>query len=336
MVKKRFSRRRALTWTGCWLALGLGACTVQPAAAPARTSAARSPLLSSWLSLSGAWRLEPQHRLPLAAAVPGARIPFLQPVGVAVRGDIVLVADAAARTVWRLERARDAMSAFAPFVGWSPEQGASLQLGNDFHAWIALPAEHAVALYDARGRELRRWRDEASAPRPVAVAVPHDRSELLVADGASARIVVFDPLGRAVRMLDEGRANPLQSIAAMCFGPRGLYVLDRLAQQVVVLGPRGEVIEVIGEQQLVQPRALAVDAGGRVFVSDDADQRIKVFRGSRLLASTGGAGAGPGRFGRIEAMAVDGNLLYVADSLHARVQVLLVAPPSMEPPEGGL
>jgi hypothetical protein len=81
----------------------------------------------------------------------------------------------------------------------------------------------------------------------------------------------------------------------------------------------------------VQPRALAVDASGRVFVSDDAGQVIKVFRGTRLIATAGGSGAAPGRFGRIEALAVDGNLLYVADSANARVQVMMVAPPSMDP-----
>jgi hypothetical protein len=67
-----------------------------------------------------------------------------------------------------------------------------------------------------------------------------------------------------------------------------------------------------------------------VFVSDEMEQRIKVFRGDRLLASFGGQGNAPGRFGRIESMALDGNLLYVADSVNARVDILMVAPPSME------
>jgi hypothetical protein len=76
---------------------------------------------------------------------------------------------------------------------------------------------------------------------------------------------------------------------------------------------------------------MAVDRSGRVFVSDDLDQQIKVFRGDRLLATAGGTGAGSGRFGRIEALAVDENLLYVADSMNARVQVMMIAPQSMEP-----
>jgi DNA-binding beta-propeller fold protein YncE len=328
-VVKISMRRRAIAMAGAGLALGLAGCAVEEGAVPRPPSAQGNRLLTPWLSIDGGWRLGAQ-RLPKTAPIAGGRITFIQPVGVAAFGNTVLVADAGARTLWRLDRSRDAMAVFAPFTGAAAEQGASLQLGNDFSAWVALPAEHEVVQYDLRGRLVRRWRDEANATRPVTVAVPDDRSEVLVGDAATARVVIFNPLGRIRELLGNGSASPLQSIAAMSFGPRGLYVLDPIAQQVVLLGARGEVLEVIGENQLVRPRALAVDRSGRVFVSDDTDQTIKVFRGAQLLATAGGIGGGPGRFGRIEALAVDGNMLYVADSVNARVQVMLVAPPSME------
>jgi hypothetical protein len=327
--------RRAFTLAGAGLALGLGSCATEDDAVRAAPGGPVNSLITPWLSINGGWRADPPRPLQPTPSSPARRLSFVMPVGIAARGDVLLVADAGARTIWRLERSRDAMAAFAPFTGGSLEQGASLQLGNDLSAWVALPAEHMVVQYDARGREVRRWRDEANAPRPVAVAVPESRSEVLVGDGAGAQVLVFDPLGRTVRQLAGGRGSPLQSVAAMVLGPRGLYVLDRVAQQVVVLGARGEVIEVVGEHELIQPRALAVDQSGRVFVGDDADQRIKVFRGAQLLATAGGAGNGPTQLGRIEALAVDGNMLYVADSRNARIQVMLVAPSSMERPAGG-
>lgn len=321
-------RRRALALGGCFLAVGLPGCAVEsPADSPAASR--DSELLTPWLAIDGGWRLGPSN-FPIAAPAAGPRIAFVQPVGVAVRGDTLVVADAGARTLWRLDRPRDAMAAFAPFSGAGAQHGASLHVGADFHVWAALPSEHMVVEYDPRGRVIRRWLDETHIPQPVAVAVPEDRSLVLIGDGASAQVVVFDPLGRAMRRLGGDRANALQSIAAMALGPRGLHVLDRLGQQVVVFSLAGEILEIVGENQLVQPRAMAVDRTGRVFVADDADQRIKVFRGPDLLGTTGGSGRGPGRFGRIEAMAVDGNLLYVADSLNARVHVLMITPPSLE------
>jgi hypothetical protein len=328
---KTMLRRRELALAGAGVALGLAGCAAEDTGVTRTSPAATvgNGLLRPWLTLTGGWRLDAGQ--PFQAARPsGARINFIQPVGVAARNDVLLIADAGARTLWRMDRIRDALAPFATFTGSVPEAGASLQIGNDLSVWAALPAEHVVVQYDQRGRVLRRWADEFNAPRPVAVAVPEDRSVVLVGDAATARVVVFDPLGRPREVLGGTRATPLQSISAMAFGPRGLYVLDRIAQQVVVLDPRGQPVEVIGEHQLVQPRALAVDAGGRVFVSDEREQRIKVFRGGKLLASVGGEGGGPARFGRIESMAIDGNLLYVADSQLARVQVLMVAPPSLE------
>lgn len=329
MVKPSL-RRRSLALSGVSLALALAGCAAEDAAVRRPPENRGNALLTPWLTLNGGWRLDQAPLRPGRAT--GPRLQFLQPVGVAARGDVVLVADAAARTLWRLDRSRDTMAAFAPFTGSGAEQGVSIQLGNDLSAWVALPAEHMVVQYDARGRVVRQWRDEANAARPVAVAVPEHRGDVLIGDGATAQVMVFDPMGRTRELLGRGRSAALQSIAAMALGPRGLYVLDRIAQQVVVLGAQGEVLELIGENQLVQPRALAVDRSGRVFVSDDIDQRIKVFRGTRLLTAVGGVGAGPDRFGRIEALAIDGHLLYVADSLNARVQVMLVTPSSMELP----
>lgn len=329
MVKPSL-RRRSFALSGASLALALAGCAAEDAAVRRPPENRGNALLTPWLTLNGGWRLDQAPLRPGRAT--GPRLQFLQPVGVAARGDVVLVADAAARTLWRLDRSRDTMAAFAPFTGSGAEQGVSIQLGNDLSAWVALPAEHMVVQYDARGRVVRQWRDEANAARPVAVAVPEHRGDVLIGDGATAQVMVFDPMGRTRELLGRGRSAALQSIAAMALGPRGLYVLDRIAQQVVVLGAQGEVLELIGENQLVQPRALAVDRSGRVFVSDDIDQRIKVFRGTRLLTAVGGVGAGPDRFGRIEALAIDGHLLYVADSLNARVQVMLVTPSSMELP----
>lgn len=293
----------------------LAACAGAPEVAAPTAAAAIGALLTPWLSISGGWRAN-------------QRVAFVQPVGVAARGDTLLVADAGARILWRVDRTRDAITAFAAFTGGVADHGAALQLGADFSVWVAQPADRTLRQYDLHGKALRTLRDDDNLARPVAVALREDRAEIYVGDAATAQVLVFDSFGRMRRLLAGDRALPLQSLTAMCFGPAGLYVLDRAAQQVVLLGPRGELLQLIGENQLVRPRALAVDSAGRVFVADEADQQIKVLRGPRLLGSFGGAG----RLGRIEALALDGNLLFVADSLQARVQVLLVAPTSMERP----
>src|SRR6185369_3347704 len=109
-------RRRALALGGTGLALGLGACAADylPAARPPGAGAATGTgaVLTPWLSITGGWRVDPQAPL-LAGRPAGPRQNFLQPVGVAAQGDVLIVADAAARTLWRVDRGRDTMAAFA-------------------------------------------------------------------------------------------------------------------------------------------------------------------------------------------------------------------------------
>jgi len=320
------TRRAMLAMLGCCAAVPIGCASAQPETEVRRRAPDTGGILTPWTTITGGWRVASDVPVPLRASRPVVREMLRRPVGVAVRGDTVMIADAGAGTLWRYDRTRDALLAVAPFSGHAAEQGVSMQIDADFSTWIALPAEHAVVQFDANGRVLRRFRDDVNAARPVALALRPERGEVLVADGASAHVVAFNRFGKAFRYHQAG-ATPLQSVAALSWGPLGLYVLDRLAQQVVVLGARGEIVALVGENQLVQPRAMAVDRAGRVFVADEADQRIKIFRGAQLIGSHGGP-----QFGRIESLAFDANLLHAADSVNASIHVLLVAPPSLERP----
>jgi hypothetical protein len=318
-----------------WLAAGMATAGIAVAGCAGadpvrrRLPPERNDVLTPWLTIQGGWRLGSAQPSPVQAREPAVRVTLLHPVGVAVRADTAIIADAGRSTLWRYDRPRDAIVPLAPFGGHSADHGVSMKIAPDFSTWIALPAEGEVVQLDAGGRVLRRLRDDVNASRPVAVELWLERGQVLVGDAATSSIVAFDRFGKSFRFHQSGR-SPLQSVAAMDWGPLGLYVLDRLAQQVVVLGPRGEVLDLVGDESLVHPRALAVDRWGRTFVADEADQRIKVFRGRELIATFGG----PAMFGRIEAMALDVNLLYVADSVNARVRVLMVAPPSLERPVG--
>jgi DNA-binding beta-propeller fold protein YncE len=196
----------------------------------------------------------------------------------------------------------------------------------DASVWVAEPLAGRVQQWDALGRLRRSLHDEALASRPVAVLAPPGTQDVWVGDATEARVVVFNAAGRVLTRWGGGR---LQSLAALALGPEGLYVLDRLAQQVLVFNRSGQWLRSLGEDSLLQPRTLAVDSHGRVYVGDDADQRIKVFAGSQRIASFGGMGTGPGRFARIDSLCADDAQLYVADSQGARVQVLLIAPPSL-------
>ena len=70
-----------------------------------------------------------------------------------------------------------------------------------------------------------------------------------------------------------------------------------------------------------------MDRFNRVFVSDSFDNTLKVFEQGQLVASVGGSGVLPTSFNRVTGLWIDQNMLYVVDSLNARIQTFHIAPP---------
>jgi sugar lactone lactonase YvrE len=339
-------RRQASVALCAWAA---GCAPLEDARTPTPPASGQSAtaVINPWATLTGGWLASgspvapppaptsPPLMPPLMPLLPGApaplqRVNFQLPVGFAARGDLVLIADAGWRQLFRLERSRDQLVSLGPWAAaLAADHATGMQIAPDGSVWLADPLGARVVQLDPLGRVRRTLRDERYATRPIAVHASGAPGDIYVADSTDARIVVFEPFGRLIRRFGETK---LQSVAAMTSGPLGLYVVDRAAQQVVVFDLDGQVRFAFGEAGLVQPRAIAVDRDGRVFVGDDGDAAIKVFVDGELVAQAGGRAPGPLRFGRIDALAIDGNLLYVADASSSRVPVLLVAPESMRKP----
>jgi sugar lactone lactonase YvrE len=89
-----------------------------------------------------------------------------------------------------------------------------------------------------------------------------------------------------------------------------------VSQQIIGSGPGAEA------GQLDQPRGIAVDQQGNVYVADMSNNRIQVFGpDGAWLRTIGSAGSGDGQFNEPRGVAVDGKgNLYVADTWNARVQ----------------
>ena len=325
------TRRAGLVAWVAWLET---ACAVLDDVAPRadlrKASLGATPMLTPWLTLSGGWRgapiaatsLEPAPVRPILGQP--ARVNFLQPLELAARDDILWVADAGLRHVFRVDRARDLATPMATLSG---NRALAMHASPNGAVWIADAATGQIRMMDRDGRPVHVWQNVELASRPVGLAMlPGEGGEVFVADAQMAHVVVFDVFGRALRRFGKGR---LQSVAAMAAGPGGLFVLDRLAQQVLVFDRSGQLQGMLGSTSLVMPGAIAVDRTARVFVSDEADGAIHAFVAGEHVARYSSAEL---RVSRIDAIAVDGNLLFVADALTGRVQILLIAPESLRSP----
>lgn len=111
-----------------------------------------------------------------------------------------------------------------------------------------------------------------------------------------------------------------------------IYVADQLNSRVVALSAGGKVKWILGRTARADapgffalPRGIALDAKGRLYVSDTFLHRIVVLNGDGGLISVfGERGPKEGRFDFPEGLAVNDRGLYVADRENNRVQVLAI------------
>ena len=169
-------------------------------------------------------------------------------------------------------------------------------------------------------------KDQLNAPSAVAIdSVTHT---LYIADEGNNRVRQITPDGK------------IQTVAKLQ-APAGL-VIDALGRliaagtgAVVVIQPSGLVDPISNAGVWLNPRGLAVDADGALFITDTGTQRItRVDRdgtvslvagnGTRGLTGDGGPGALAG-FDTPSALVVDpGGVVYVADTGNNRIRTLTV------------
>lgn len=196
--------------------------------------------------------------------------------------------------------------------------------------FVADPAEQAVCVFDLARRTFTQWRPPKNRPpalnQPVALACdPSGR--LLVSDADSARILAFSSSGVFRGEFATGRFTRPCGIA---YDPthKRILVVDAGAHQLVALTLEGQEIARIGGRgskpgEFNFPTFVAVDATGRVYVSDTLNFRIQVFDPDlKPLRQIGKKGDMPGYFSQPKGLAVDAeNHLYVVDANFESIQI---------------
>ena len=215
---------------------------------------------------------------------------------------------------------------------------------------LAATALIAVGVADARGpvRPLAVWGGPGAAPGRFAVpdGVAVDAAgHVYVADRDNHRIQTFTAGGRLLAVWGgvagraPGQLSDPYGVAADGFG--NVYVADTDNNRIVKFTAAGRFLAAwgaaggtgapgAGDGEFNDPRGVAVDDRGDVYVADHGNNRIqKLSPAGRFLARFGAhggdgtAGAGDGEFNRPRGVAIDhdGNI-FVADKINNRIQEL--------------
>lgn len=293
-------------------------------------------VLEPWTEITGAQT----GMLPFGQPAPvnpggAGYITLLRPAAMSAQGSDLYLLDAGLRRIFRYDRDQLTLTPFATTL--SAQAGTSIYAAPDTSVYITDPAREQVLHFTREGVTLPPLISPGNLARPVSVTVDESNGQILVADGLYDQIVVFNNLGTALNVI---KPQHVLTIAAMAAGPDGIYVVDRLAKQMVVLGWDGRFRYAFGADVLSEPGSIAVSRDNLVFVSDNFEHVIKVYRvrgaGNRrqgakggsvlLVAKIGGVGVAPGNFNGIAGLSVADDFLFVADSLNGRVQIMMINP----------
>ena len=322
------------------LALALAGCAHAPSVArpevlyPAPPAVARARYADA--IPGGAFAPAPPSSLRrLAEAVAGidaARGPTLfdLPFGLAAApGDELVVADPDRPQVVRLELGRHELrQVTCAEHAWAAPVAVAAAPGGVLY--VADAGAGVLVRVDADGRCALLGRGELT--RPTGVAVLGER--VFAADPPRHLVVAFSPQGEVLARLggEDDPTSLLHFPSALAVTPAGeLLVVDTLNFRVARYaagGPAfGQALGGFGSAEpagggLVRPKAVAVDAQGRAFVSDAELGVVVAFDAEgRYLFSLGAPGDGPAELSIPGGLAIRGRFLYVADGSHRRIQV---------------
>jgi len=215
---------------------------------------------------------------------------FVAPVGLAVRGDKLYVADSVnmklqefslegkyLRTLSSVEVARQ-IGAFRP---------CGLDVDDEGNLYVTDIYYQRVVVLNKEGRVIRHFGQPGRGPGqfqyPNDVAVD-SKGNIYVSDSNNNRVQAFDKEGRLIQRFPYGRGFGLNRGIAVDEKDR-VYVVDTFGNLVKVLKPAsagGELLMTFGRQgnkngEFSFPNGITIDKG-RIYIADRENNRVVVFR----------------------------------------------------------
>jgi DNA-binding beta-propeller fold protein YncE len=169
---------------------------------------------------------------------------------------------------------------------WSP-LGLTLDDSGDLYVTEVTSLKHRVMVFDASGKLKLEFGKEGKAegefafPNDVAV---DSQGRIYVSDSNNYRVQIFDAQGRFLAELGSGGKEVVGFPRGLAIEGNYLYVIDTFShlirvydleqggRQLFTFGQRG-----VGDGEFNFPNDLAIDAMGKLYITDRENNRIQVW-----------------------------------------------------------
>lgn len=180
-----------------------------------------------------------------------------------------------------------------------------------------------VAVFSTEGRFLQNLTQGQGAEPLVPLAVDLDEQGNVYVADRSHRVIVLDAQGKFLRSFGRGGSENGQLAYPNGILVQGekVYVADSGNSRVQAFTTSGEYLSKL--EGFANPRGLAVDSQGRLYVVDPLAHSVSVFsREGTKLFTFGSRGLEGGRFNFPNGVAVDAqDRIYIADRENDRISV---------------
>ncbi|MFI5395946.1 MAG: SMP-30/gluconolactonase/LRE family protein [Candidatus Binatia bacterium] len=170
---------------------------------------------------------------------------------------------------------------------------------------------------------------ETELANPMGIVVSADAQRVYVTDLPQQRVFVFDLANKSVKAWPAEQTKVAGPLGIALDADENVYVVDSTEKKVVVLNRDGKPVRTFTHPSFIRITGIAVDSKrGRIYVSDTSHQKspehkVRVFdlQGQYVKELGKGKGFEEGYLLFPTYLTVDdAGLVYVADSMNARVQ----------------
>ena len=266
------------------------------------------------------------------SSVAGTEFVLLEnPTAVASKGNVVFFIDSGLNALYAYDMVSQKASTLSSAYSKIDGNVASLYISRHLGLFIVDPFGGQVLKFDLQGDFFTSYEDSLNLNTPVGMCVNPTDNHVFIADGFYGHIIEFNQSGDPLALhgiRTRGQTQAGNNIIGMTCTDEEMFIVSKLSKNINVFSYSGDLIRQIPRPEVHNPTAVAVDKYNRVYISDAFDDRIRVYDGTRMIAEFGGAGLDALSFRDIKGLWVENSLLYVADSMNRRVQILTINHPS--------